>query len=120
MLANETKKYEEYSFENPKCLLGNVLIGEIYLEPIDTCRVVSYDRNEIAAIEYKARGWGGKNRDKLHATIKNAQGVEKYNIIGKYSECFDLVNLETQETRRVWDATTWPAGVNYKHQYCFK
>lgn len=72
MLANETKKYEEYSFENPKCLLGNVLIGEIYLEPIDTCRVVNYDRNEMAIVEYKARGWGGKTRDHVRAVVKDA------------------------------------------------
>ena len=42
-LADKEKKYEEYSFENPKWFLNNILIGQIYGEPIDTVKVVNLD-----------------------------------------------------------------------------
>jgi hypothetical protein len=58
--------------------------------------VINHSTGDKAEIDYKIRGWSGKNKEEIHGVIKNSLGEPKYHIYGKYSEKFILKNLETE------------------------
>ena len=78
VLADAEKKYEDYSFEGPKSLCCNIVFGEMYVEPADTCKVINYDTNETSTVEYKARKWNGKEKYHLNAIVKDKDDNDKY------------------------------------------
>lgn len=81
---------ENYSCENPKVTVGNILIGEMYLEPQGTVEIINHDTGERCELEYKQRGWTSRNKDSIFAVIKDADGTPKYNVAGKYTESFSV------------------------------
>lgn len=46
-------------------------------------------------MDWKARGWGGKNANQIIANITDSNGKAMYKIYGKYIDKINLVNLET-------------------------
>ena len=84
-------------------MVGGIVLGKPYIEPQGKPTVINAKTGEKAEIEYKVRGWTStKNKETIHAVIKNAEGVPKYHIDGKYSESFTLKNLETNEEIQIW------------------
>lgn len=96
-MKNKNVAYEEYSCENPKVTVGNLLIGEMYVEPQGIVELINYDNGEKCDLEYKQRGWTSRYKDSISAVIKDNDGNPKYNLVGKYTENFEAVNLETDE-----------------------
>lgn len=104
----EAKNYEDYIFSANKTYIGNLLIGDTYIEPQGISTVVNHDTGDKCEIDYKIRGWSGKNKEAIHGIVKNAQGQAKYHITGRYSENFMLKNLETGEEKEIWRAPEYP------------
>jgi hypothetical protein len=69
---------------------------------------MNHSTGDKCEMEYKIRGWSGKNKEVIHGVIKNSQGVPKYHIDGKYSEKLILKNLETLEEKELWSAPIYP------------
>lgn len=47
--------------DTPDVLVGNLLIGSTYVEPVGTSDCINYDTGEKCEIDFKARGWTTKN-----------------------------------------------------------
>ena len=77
---------EEYTCENPKVTVGNLIIGELYVEPVGTVEIVCHDTGEKSELEYKARGWTSRYKNELNCIIKDSDGKARYQITGKYTE----------------------------------
>ena len=67
-------------------LVGNLIIGETYTEPQGMTEIINHTTNEKCELEFKARGWTSKYNNTVHGVVKNAKGVDKYHIVGKYTE----------------------------------
>lgn len=52
-LKKEKKNYEEYTFNPNKTLIGNLFIGETYIEPYGMAVVECHDNGYIAEVDYK-------------------------------------------------------------------
>ena len=59
------------SLDTPDVLVGNLLIGTTYVEPVGTSEIVNHDTGEKVEIEFKARGWTTKNINLCSAVIKD-------------------------------------------------
>lgn len=116
-LAGSEKKSERYIISQPKMMVGNVIIGEIYLEPFGSSTVVNHDTGESAEFEFRARKWNSKNHHFTTCTIKDSNGVEKYRIEGNYYESMHLINLETQEKLEMWQNPPKPENSNLMYHF---
>lgn len=65
-------KYENYSYDNPRVVVGNLIIGDMYLEPQGTVTINNHDSGEKCELEFKPRGWSTKNNCMIHGIIKDA------------------------------------------------
>jgi hypothetical protein len=88
--------------------IGNMVIGEMYIEPQGPSDCINHTTKEICELDYKVRGWTSKNNNSVNAVIKDKNGVAKFHLIGKYTESINLVNLETQESEELWVAVEKP------------
>jgi hypothetical protein len=79
-------------------MVGGIALGKPYIEPQGKPTIMNHNTGETAEIEYKLRGWTStKNKETIHAVIKDSNGIPKYHIDGKYSENFILKNLDSNE-----------------------
>lgn len=99
---------EDYSFDNPKMMIGNLIIGDTYVEPQGATEIVNHSTGERCDLEFKPRGWTSQNKDSVFGEVRDSNGVPKYQIVGKYSQSMDVINVETQETWQIWKAPEQP------------
>lgn len=66
------KFIEEYSFSNPKVLIGNLIIGETFIEPQGSIEVMNHSNGERADLEFKPRSWISTNKDQVFGVIKDS------------------------------------------------
>ena len=104
----ENKKYEEYSFTPHKTLIGNLFIGETYIEPYGISTIRGYDTGFISEIDNKQRGWSGKGKEVIHGVIMDQNRDPKYHIDGRYSDNIVLKNLKTGEEKVIWKCPIYP------------
>ena len=104
----DPSKPEEYSFDCPKIVVGNMIIGETYVEPQGPTIVENHTTGEKCELEFKTRGWTSKNKDIVTGDVKDVKGKVRYKLEGKYTEKIELINCETKETEVVWTAPSKP------------
>ena len=85
-------------------VIGNLIIGDTYIEPQGSIEVINHNTGERCDLEFKQRGWTSQNKESILGLIKNQNGQAVYKIQGKYSDSFDVVNLETQLSWQIWKA----------------
>ena len=106
--SGDENQHETYKFNTAKVIVGNLIIGNTYVEPQGAAEVVNQENGERCDIDYKLRGWSGSSKDMLVGIIKDSNGVAKYNINGKFTDKIVLKNLETSETEVIWEANELP------------
>lgn len=111
-LFHKSPEEELYTFTNPKIMVGNLIIGDAYIEPTGACSVTNHKTGETAEIDFKARGWTAKSRDIVSAVIKDSKGVKKFTLQGKFTEALSLTNLDTNETTEVWRSNPLPENAS--------
>ena len=83
---------EEYEMYTPKLYVGNLLIGERYIEPAGKVVVKNKTTGDYCDMEYKSRDDGlftsGKkqNIDSIEGFIKNKEGTPFFKLFGKFTE----------------------------------
>lgn len=96
------KSVEEiFEFTTPNICVGNLVVGERYIEPTGKFWVKNLTTGDIAECHCIPRsGWIVKEKDKYNceAVIKNKDGLETYKISGKLTEGFIATNIETGKT----------------------
>lgn len=85
LFAGETGK-EYYEIGSPKTAIGNLIIGETYIEPLGTSEVVNHMTGEKAICEFPGRGFFSSAKDIVKITIKDANDQAQYEINGCYSD----------------------------------
>ena len=94
---------ETYSAYPPTIIVGNLFIGERFIEPQGPCKIVNETNGFSCTMEFNPREsqFGLINRKKgnkvnhMTATIKDANDKVHYRIEGNYYEKLDLINEET-------------------------
>ena len=109
----------------------------MYIEHVGPMRVSNLTTGEIAELDFKAEGWGGKNRHVLEGYIyENAEKAEKkeqkngFYVYGKYTELINAYKTDgkgkhakggssdsTTPDIELWKANPMPD--NYDHLYFF-
>lgn len=79
-LVKLDKHKEAYTFENPIVLVGNLLIGDTYIEPQGQTLVTNHNTKETCELEFKQRGWTSRNKDAIFGVLKDSNGVAKYHL----------------------------------------
>ena len=84
-LQSEGQEVENFSFESPKTIIGNLIIGETYIEPQGMTEVINYKTGEKCQLDFFQRGWISSNKEAVLGVIKDAQGKARYHLQGKYT-----------------------------------
>lgn len=61
----------------PKLIVGNLIIGERFIEPSGPCSITNKETGDTCEVVYKTRGvWSTSEKDKnyVSAVIKNKDG----------------------------------------------
>ena len=103
-LDNPSGGVENFSMETPKVVVGNLIIGESYTEPQGMTEVMNHTSGEKCELDFRARGWTSRNNNTIFGVVKDAQGVAKYHLTGKYTESIEVIDLKTNETFVAWTA----------------
>ena len=122
MKNNDVKK-ERYEIGNPKIYVGNLIMGERYIEPQGKTLIENKWTGDSCVLEYKTRGgWLTTQTENIHAIeaiIKNSQGVEKYKLTGKYTGRIEATNLHTGQSWVVFEAPALPENGALMHNMNF-
>lgn len=89
-------------------VIGNLIIGETYIEPQGTIEIINHNTGERCELEFKQRGWTTSNKESVFGVIKDENNKAKYHITGKYTKSLNLVNLQTKESKELWQAPSLP------------
>lgn len=76
--------------------VGNLIIGERYIEPTGSSLIVNQTTMETCTVQYKSRGWSKQNSCNIVAEIKDASGELKILLKGQYTGKITATDVETQ------------------------
>ena len=97
----------------------------MYVEALGKVQCINHATKEVCDIEFKEKGWNGKNANTTIGLIKKQDGPEtKSNpvlvkISGKFTESLSMVDLRanSQKEAEIWKAAENPE--KYEWQYNF-
>lgn len=101
---------EHFSIDYPSIVVGNILIGSTYVEPVGTCKITNHTTGEVCDIDHKPRGWTTKSVGVFNAQVKDRSGTTQYELSGRYTESIESKNVDTGETEVLWTAPEGPAN----------
>ena len=102
---------ETYVLNTPKLNVGNLIMGERYIEPSGTVEIKNTSTGDTCSLTYKNRGGFFTNSDNINAidgVIKNSDGKPVFRIFGKFTDKIEAQNLETKEKWIVFTAPEYP------------
>lgn len=53
---------EHFTIERPNTHVKNLIFGTMYVEHVGPMTVTNYKTGEVCILDFKAEGWGGKNK----------------------------------------------------------
>ena len=97
---------ERYYAKSPVIVVGNLFVGERFVEPQGEAFITCEETGDRADISFKKRGLVASKKDEnfVTVTIKNKLGQECYLIEGKYTEQLIAKDLSTGEEWVVFTA----------------
>ena len=108
---------EHFTMNRPYTTANNLIIGTVYLDLHGKTIVTNHKTGEICEMDYKRRGWGSKNAYCIDGVIKDATGVVRWTLKGKWNESISITNIETGQERLIWKVN--PRPDNWDHLYHF-
>jgi len=91
---------ENYSLKTPKLIVGNLIMGERYIEPIGKVTCHNTTLGIKCILDFKARPGMFSKEDTTNAIkgfIYDADDNKRFKIFGKFSSKIEAINLETDE-----------------------
>jgi len=64
---------EHFTIDRPMTQIKNLIFGTMYIEQVGEMTVTNHKTKEVCVIEFKAEGWGGKNRHAMEGYSYNSQ-----------------------------------------------
>lgn len=99
---------EFYSSTLPLTSVHNLVIGKLYTDVHGKSQVINHTTQDVCDVDWKERGWTGKNANLLTANIKTPSGKVLFKLQGRFTESLNLINLETNEEHEVWKPNPKP------------
>ena len=84
------KTDEVFIIERPSAFANNIIFGEMYVEIAGIMVVKNQKTKESCEIQFKTRGWSGKNAYEFEGFCYNSMKQKKYSIFGKYIDSFTV------------------------------
>lgn len=88
---------EIYSISSPDVSIGNLIVGETYIEPVGACEVINHTNGEKAVIHFPGRSFFSSEKYGVKILIKDAEDQPRYEVTGKYTESLQVKDLTTNE-----------------------
>ena len=92
---------ERYECTMPKLVVGNLVIGERFIEPSGSVTMTNIDTGDTCEMVYKSRGtWSTAEKDKnaVSAVVKNKKGEIRFTLDGRYTTEIIGTDVENQST----------------------
>ena len=86
---------EMYHAGRPNTAVHNIIMGKMWAEQVGNVNVVNRSTNEKCKIKFQRAGWSKKNLNKIQATIYNADGLEVFQLDGRWHNSIVLTDLQT-------------------------
>jgi hypothetical protein len=118
-MKNDAVKKESYEISVPKIYVGNLIMGDRYIEPQGKTVIENKWTGDKCTCDYKIRG--GllyTNSDNIHAIegiITDQNGEQRYKLVGKYTDKIEAINLKTKERWTVFEAPELPPQSSEMH-----
>jgi hypothetical protein len=85
---------EHFIIKRPKTHICKIMMGTMYIEQVGEMFVKNCKTGQVLIIDYKAEGWGGKNKHEVEGYIYQDEAISKkkkdvtklMKIFGVYSD----------------------------------
>ena len=64
--------------------------------------VTNHVTGDTCEMDWKEKGWGGKNANMVFGAVKSADGHLAFKVQGRFNESLSIIDLETNEEKEVW------------------
>lgn len=108
---------DHFVWDKPFTNVHNIIIGKIYVEHYGLVEVNNLANGDQAVIDFKKQGWFDRSFNDVVAYVKDANGVERYTLHGKWNQGIKIVSTDTKEEFTAWDLHPFPE--NYEFSYFF-
>ena len=91
---------ENYNLNTPKLIVGNLIVGQRYIEPIGKTTCENTTLGIKCVLDFKARPGMFSKEDTTNAVegfVFDAEGNKKFKIFGKFTSKIEAMDLETEE-----------------------
>ena len=97
----------------PKLVVGNLVIGERFIEPSGPVIMKNIDTGDTCEMVYKSRGtWSTpeKDRNAVSAVVKNEKGEIRFTLEGRYTTEIIGTDVKNQSTWQLYKHKDLPQG----------
>lgn len=77
-------------------------MGKMWAEQVGNVNVINRATNEKCKIKFIRAGWSKKHLNKIQATIYNQEGLEMFQMEGRWHDAIVLTDLHTGEKQEIW------------------
>lgn len=110
---------ESYTCSLPVITVHNLVIGKVYVDVNGKSQNVNNITGEIADMEFKERGWSGKNAGVFTATTKTKDGKPCFRVHGRFNQYAIVQDLNDSAApeEEVWRARNKPSNSDFMYQF---
>jgi hypothetical protein len=102
---------EHYLLNTPKLNVGNLIMGERYIEPSGKITCENQTTGDSCVLDFKSRGGMFSSADTTNAVegiITDTSGKKRIKLFGKFTTKLEAIDLQTEETWTVFEAPEYP------------
>lgn len=77
---------EHYVIERPTSSVNNLIFGDMYIEHTGKLIVRNLNTKSYCEVEFKKRGWSGKNANEVEGWCCLPSGEKRFKIFGNWTE----------------------------------
>jgi oxysterol-binding protein-related protein 3/6/7 len=89
----------------------------MYVEHTGIMTVKNLKSGDYCEVEFKKRGWSGKNAFEVDGWCYSRFKEKKYRIFGKWTESISIKNCETGHEETLWIANPLPADSDKMYNF---
>jgi hypothetical protein len=105
---------EQYCIERPKMTVGNLIIGERYIQPYGDSIIINQTTMETCTLTYKSNGWNQSSKNKVTGEVKDPNGESKIKIKGQFTGVIEATDIDSLEKWTMFEAPKDIYPDNYK------
>jgi Oxysterol-binding protein len=111
------KKNDHITYKRPTITINNILFGKMYVDYYGEMPFYNNTTGDIAVLNFKQRGWTGKDAYVTEGSVKDKNGNVKYILVGKWDSYLKAINPETKAETTIWNANK--LGSDHEKEFSF-